>query len=65
VKEYTNVTSELKRHLATETTALNELKSKQAIAYKGMMNDYMVINQLKEEKALMLNHVDQNIRKNA
>lgn len=54
----------LKKQVATEVQELRELKGKQSIAYRGMISDYTMLNQLKEEKALLLNHIDQDIHKN-
>lgn len=33
-------------------------KEKATVSYKSMTNEYMKMNQLKEEKALLLNHID-------
>lgn len=64
VQDWTNEVSKLKRQVASEVQELRELKGRQSIAYKGMISDYAMLNQLKEEKALLLNHIDQDIHKN-
>ena len=64
MSDWTNEVSKLKRQVASDVVELRELKGKQTIAYRGMISDYAMLNQLKEEKALLLNHIDQDIHKN-
>ena len=44
---------------------MHSLKQKQTIAFKLMVNDYMLLNQIKEEKALVLSNIDLDYLKNS
>ena len=53
-----------KRELDRQRKLLEGAKARQAVRYKEMTNKYMEVNQIKEEKALLLNHIDADLRKN-
>ena len=53
-----------KRELDRQRKLLEGAKARQAVRYKEMTNKFMEVNQIKEEKALLLNHIDADLRKN-
>ena len=53
-----------KRELDRQRKLLEGAKARQAVRYKEMTNKYMEVNQIKEEKALLLNHIDADLKKN-
>ena len=53
-----------KRELDRQRKLLEGAKARQAVRYKEMTNKFMEVNQIKEEKALLLNHIDADLKKN-
>ena len=53
-----------KRELDRQRKLLEGAKARQAVRYKEMTNKFMEVNRIKEEKALLLNHIDADLKKN-
>ena len=64
VADLSEIVDRDRNDLAAESQKLSHLKFVQAVAYKNMTNDYLLLNQRKEEKALFLNHIHMDVDKN-